>query len=489
MPRIDPEKDYYAILGVPPDAKADGIKQAYRQMARRYHPDGPEGNPTKFRLIQEAYEVLRDAVLRRSYDRQRARRGVGEDAVLAVEVVLSRKEVPVLDVAQMLYVMVDIRPRSAVPASQRKPLNLALVIDRSTSMRGVRMRNVKIAAMDLLDTLRADDRLALVAFSDRAEVLAPSRPVRDRRLFSSAIASLSPGGGTEIYQGLLAGVEQVRPYADKGYINHVILLTDGRTYGDEALALQEAKRAAAEGISISALGIGEDWNDTFLDTLARYGGGVSAYIRTPSQIQELLREQVRGLSTTLVRNMRLRINLLPSVKLHSAHRVSPYIESFKEIVDDTLLLGGLTAEEPVVVICELLLDKHDPGERRIARLELSAEEISTGRSVQVHRDVRVLFSLSPAQEPVPPRLLNFLARLSVYRLQESAWQALEAGEKEKATRYLQAAATRLVDLGHRELAQAAMLEVERISQEGRPSDRGRKMLRYGTRSLVIPTTG
>jgi molecular chaperone DnaJ len=66
-------RDYYEVLGVPPDAGADEIKRAYRQLARRYHPDiSGDEQAAAFREVTEAYEVLRDPESRRAYDAQRA---------------------------------------------------------------------------------------------------------------------------------------------------------------------------------------------------------------------------------------------------------------------------------------------------------------------------------------------------------------------------------------------------------------------------------
>lgn len=62
-------RDYYEVLGVAPDAGADEIKRAYRQLARRYHPDiSGEERGTAFLELARAYDVLRDPVRRRSYD-------------------------------------------------------------------------------------------------------------------------------------------------------------------------------------------------------------------------------------------------------------------------------------------------------------------------------------------------------------------------------------------------------------------------------------
>jgi Ca-activated chloride channel homolog len=404
---------------------------------------------------------------------------------IQMEVQLNRAELPLLDSAQMLYAMLDLRSKEALNVSRRR-LNLALVIDRSTSMQGARIRNVKMAAMDLLETLQPDDWLSIVSFSDRAEVVIPPTPVRERRSFSSAIASLLPRGGTEIYQGLLSGLSQVGRHASPDYVNHVLLLTDGRTYGDEELALHATQQALKYGIGVSAFGIGEDWNDVFLDNLARKGGGVSQYISSPSQMREMLREEIQGLSKAVVKSMSLRIEPSAEVHLSAAFKAAPYMELFPCDESDKaqeVALGGLTAEEPVVVMLELVVDPQEKEKKlKVLRLQLEAED------VHLQQEIQIPVSLSPEEGDVPSRLFNFLERISVFRLQEKAWIALESGDAKQATSYLQAAATRLFDMGYRDLAKSAMLEVGRMARGRTPTGRGRKKLRYGTRSLSIPST-
>ncbi len=486
---IDPQKDYYSILGVDAEADAEEIKTAFRALAKRYHPDSEEGDAEKFRQVQEAYDVLRDPARRLAYERQREAMGLTHTVPFRIDGWVSASTLPVLDSEQLLYVMAEISPRHHREAG-KQPLNLALVIDRSTSMRGTRMENVKLAIHEFIDALKPEDRLAIVAFSDRAEVIVPSVLGTEKRRLHAAVSRLVPSGGTEIYQGLVAGLEEVRRYIGGRYISHVILMTDGRTYGDEELALFEARRAASRGIGISALGIGEDWNDAFLDALAQAGHGLSQYISAPSQLQQLLQAHLRGLSSVVVRDLDLAIKLAEGVQLRSIYRVRPHIGSLPRPEGTPIRLGHL-GDEPVAVLMELIVPPGPPmGEHRVVRLEAEGLAGESMQRVRVRHDVMVTFTTGdvPPQE-VPARLLTTLARLSVYRLQEKAWTMLEEGDSRQATVLLQSAATRLFDLGQRELARVAMLEADRVAQEGMPSSRGRKQLRYGTRSLTISPNG
>jgi len=71
------EKDYYAALGVPKDAKAADIKKAYRKLAAELHPDRNPGGEERFKAVSEAYDVLSDDTKRREYDEARSLFGSG----------------------------------------------------------------------------------------------------------------------------------------------------------------------------------------------------------------------------------------------------------------------------------------------------------------------------------------------------------------------------------------------------------------------------
>ncbi len=91
-----------------------------------------------------------------------------------IKLTYSRTNLPRLEESQLFYVLLDLTVPENLAPQPSPPINACLVIDRSTSMSGVRMDTVKATAIELLRHLRAQDTLAIVAFSDRAEVILPA---------------------------------------------------------------------------------------------------------------------------------------------------------------------------------------------------------------------------------------------------------------------------------------------------------------------------
>ncbi|NKQ35918.1 MAG: VWA domain-containing protein, partial [Chloroflexi bacterium] len=265
------EFDYYAVLGLSPDASTEEIREAFTVLRSAFPAEqrDPATN-TEFRRIFNAYEVLSDPARRATYDSLVLETS---SSALTVDVKASRKEVAVSESNQMLYLLVNILPPQQ--SSQQRPLNLSLVIDRSTSMKGNRLNNVKTAVELLVEQLTPEDTLSIISFSDRAEVVVEAAPVVHKMPIASRVRSIRASGGTEIYQGLYAGVKELRKANTERCVNQLILLTDGHTYGDIEQCLDLAKQVTREDIGFSAFGIGTEWNDQFLDALVTPSSGQS----------------------------------------------------------------------------------------------------------------------------------------------------------------------------------------------------------------------
>ena len=481
------ELDFYDILGVPQNASLDDIKHAYRALARLHHPDAqPDsvpGTTLLFRQVQEAYEVLSDPQRRAAYNRRLTDAGYGLDSLFALNLVISRDTLPVMSEEQILYVLFDISAAKTISRSQRLPLNLCLVIDRSTSMQGPRLEQVKAAAHHLIDSLSESDSLAIVAFSDRAEVAWPNQPVGDSVRARARVSAIQASGGTEILQGLRLGMDELDKRRRAQSVNHLILLTDGQTYGDEDKCLGLADEASQRNTGISALGIGEDWNDRLLDAIAQRSGGASHYIASAGDVQAILRERLAGLTALYGDEMKLNVRFAEGVHLRHAFRLTPYIQRI-ELSGEGLSIGTLQADSLVSGLMELIVAEQPAGKRRLAQIELIGDVPPLERKGErLRRNLAATFLPDAPLSPVPPSLLNALAKVTIFQMQESAWTSLEQGDVAAATQRLETMATRLLDLGEHQLARATLLEAGRLARSGHLSPGGQKTIKYGTRSL------
>lgn len=202
-----------------------------------------------------------------------------------------------------------------VPGSRRAPVNLALVIDRSGSMSGAKLANAKRAARELLDRLDERDSLAIVHYGSDVKGL-PSRKVTEenRQVMRRYLERLIDDGGTNIGAGLSVGQQYVSQAVAtcEGCIERLVLLSDGQpTEG-----LQSARglanmvsRMHQQGISVTALGIGYDFNEDLMTQLALVGGGSYGYLKDSAALAALIQRDLQQAGTLVARDVRLSLRM------------------------------------------------------------------------------------------------------------------------------------------------------------------------------------
>ena len=478
--------DYYAILGVFYDASQEEIKHAYIDVAQRLHPDKnmAAGETELFLEVQKAYEVLSNPKRRNLYDATLPP-NINGNSVLKHEILFSRPSLVRMGEEQLLYMLLDVSPREQKERLPSPPLNICLVLDRSTSMQGEKMDMVKATAIQLLRSLRTEDVFSVVAFSDFAEVIIPAALNTDKRKQEGRIQMIYPSGATEIYHGLKAGLQEVLRTVHPSRVNHIILLTDGHTYGDEQDCLRLAEEGAAQNIGISGMGIGSDWNDIFLDALAGKTGGSSSYISNPRDIQRLLVDKFDALISTYVDDVILEFEEQEYVKINYAFRLHPDASSIA--VASPMHLGPILRETPLQVLFEFVVNPPALNTDVITLLGGSLKASVTASPLPVppiRLNLRREVYPDPSPEPPPARVLSSLSRLTLYRMQERARAAADAGQFGSAARHLHNLANHLLSSGEHTVAQTALIEADNLEKMHAWSASGNKDVKYGTRALL-----
>lgn len=222
-----------------------------------------------------------------------------------------------LDVKQVSYdgktvLQIGIATPQSLPSDEMAPLNLVLVIDRSGSMAGDRISNVKNAVRNLIEQFRESDKISIVGFSNDARVhLAPCKKT-DISEIDLALSEIQAGGGTNLYAGLMLGYKQALKHYDPERTNRVIFLTDGNanigTTDAEEIAA-ESKQCNKRGISLSTIGLGNDFNHQLLRDLAEKGHGLVHFVSDSQDIQKTFVKEVDSLLAPAANNVRLKIDL------------------------------------------------------------------------------------------------------------------------------------------------------------------------------------
>lgn len=286
--------------------------------------------------------------------------------------------------------------------SNRPPLNLALVLDRSASMaQDMKFPHAIAAARTVIENLTDRDLISLVAFNARVLVLSPAGRAVNKLFLFHRLAEISPDGTTDLSGGLLEGIAQVNSQSAEGQVKHVLLLTDGKTNsgitGSTALR-KIVETAHAKGVGFSTLGCGTDFDERLLTDLATTGGGRYTYVKSAEQLPTAFREELGGLLDVVAQNVRLDVNVSQGSAISKVYG-QPWQQQSRSY---QLQIGNLRAGERGTVMLALETADLDPG----ASLELTAtltyDSPQTGERIRRVVTARAMFTsansnLKPAE--------------------------------------------------------------------------------------------
>lgn len=400
---------------------------------------------------------------------------------------LARPQLAVTNTPQVAYLLLDIQP-AATMAQVRMPVSVAFVLDRSGSMKGDKIDRVRRATARAVEMLDQQDVMSIVAFDHRVDVLVPATHVTNRRSIQEAITRIRDAGGTKIAPAVERGLREIGAVGP-GAIRRLVLLTDGQTENENECLLR-ADDAARMGVPITALGVGQDWNEDLLIDMANRSGGTADYIDQPDKIVEYFQNTVQRAQSTAVQNANMTLRLVQGITPRAVWQVIPLISNlgYQPVSDRDVAvpLGELETGAGRTLLIEMLVDPRPVGQYRIGQIDLAYDIPVMGvQAEHVRSDIMLSFTADSTQAAqVTPKVMNIVEKVSAFKLQTRALQDLQTGNVSGATQKLQSAVTRLLNQGELDLAQTMQTEINNLQQTGQLSSEGQKTMKFGTRKTV-----
>ena len=199
----------------------------------------------------------------------------------------------------------------------RAPVNVAIVIDKSGSMSGRKIKQAKRAAIMALGLLDSQDTISIVAYSSRVDILVPAMRLRDRAMVERRIEEIYSGGSTALYDGVRVGGEQLERYLDREHVNRVILLSDGlANVGPKSpSALAELGYKLIErGISVTTLGLGMGYNEDLMTRLANVTDGNHAFVETADELERFFALELGDITSVVAQDIEIEIIIRPGIR-------------------------------------------------------------------------------------------------------------------------------------------------------------------------------
>jgi Ca-activated chloride channel family protein len=249
------------------------------------------------------------------------------------------------------FVLVELEAPPATQKPGRDPVNLAFVLDRSGSMSGEKIELAKRAIETAVDRLLPADRFAVVCYDDKIDVVVEgtraSREAKTNAL--GRLRSIDARGSTDLCGGWLRGAEQVAlELAERG-VNRVLLLTDGLAnvgISDPAELARHAQELRSRGVTTTTFGLGADFDEALLQSMADAGGGHFYFIENARQIEDHIASEVGELLEVVARAVTLEVTGPEGLSIGA---LSPYP------IDQRgsrhfVLAGDMTAEQQLEVV-------------------------------------------------------------------------------------------------------------------------------------------
>ena len=204
-----------------------------------------------------------------------------------------------------------------VSRSDRPPVNLCLVLDRSGSMSGDKMERAKEAAIEAVRRLSASDIVSLVIYDHEVETIVPAQSAANIEWIEARIRQIQTGGNTALYGGVSQGASEIRKNTDRRFVSRIILVSDGIANVGPSSPDELGRMGTSlmkEGISVTTIGLGNDYNEDLMTRLAQSSDGNTYFVRDSSDLPRIFAAELGDVLSVAARDVLLEIECPDGVR-------------------------------------------------------------------------------------------------------------------------------------------------------------------------------
>lgn len=283
-----------------------------------------------------------------------------------VQIIPLTNKTPADESSKMDFLIRITAPKSDIE-TERPTLNLGLVLDRSGSMSGRKIKKAKEATCYCLDQMLETDWFGLTVFDDQIDAIVPSVHPKNRSKIKNAINGIESGSTTALHAAWVQGGKQVAQNLDSKMLNRIILITDGLANEGETntdVIVTQAKGLNEHGISTTTIGVGNDFNEELLVPMAQAAGGNNWFVESANDFQKIFETEMEGL-------VRERFtNVLMSIEAEEMIEILDVMNDFEKDFENRFILPNLLDEEPLDIIIRTQLPAREKGAYALFKINL-----------------------------------------------------------------------------------------------------------------------
>ncbi len=297
--------------------------------------------------------------------------------------------------SQHIYLRISLAGVPLETGERRTPVNVALVLDRSGSMQGLKIEQAKEAAVMALNRLGATDIASVVAYNHNVTTLVPARRLKRRGKIEDRIRAMQAAGKTALYAGVKQGLREVGKHRASDRVNRVILLSDGLANVGPSSPQDVAvlgSRAARAGVTVSTIGLGLGYNEDLMARLSGASDGNHAFVENADDLVDIFNREFGDVLSVVAQDV------IITIECRAGFRPIRALGRDAEISGRTVKLklnqvyGG--QDKYLLIEVEVPSEQAVVGTADIASVDISYNSMRTNERSSVSGTVDVRFSAS-----------------------------------------------------------------------------------------------